>query len=144
MYAHTKNTCNPGECVFAQQHSLFHFRPISRHLIPAQELAMRNVHTLLCIQHLIWAEEIGKKRRKEESAERWGGQQMRGKKDWMEERRTAAREWMFAGAQISPVNIGTKAKAWIWDGGRREDRERRQRVLVGKDRFPLLFFLKDG
>lgn len=76
-YAHTdthKNTWNPGRCVFAQQHSLFQFRPISFHLIPAQEPVIRNVHTLLRIQNLICAEEIGKKRRKEESVERREGQ----------------------------------------------------------------------
>lgn len=75
-----KYTRSPCECVFVQQYSPFHFRPISFHLILAQQLVIRNGHTLLCIQHLIWAEEIGKKRRKGESAERWEGQQMRGKR----------------------------------------------------------------
>lgn len=52
-HTHThKNTYKPGGCVFAQQYSVSlqaHFH----HLIPGQELAIRNVHTLLCTQHLI-------------------------------------------------------------------------------------------
>lgn len=99
------------------------------HLIPGQELAIRNVHTLLCTQHLIWAEEIGKKRRKEESAERWEGQQMRGKRTG---RRRGGQRRRMNVCQSRDKPGPPRAKVWVWDWGMSGGRRHEERCSWGE------------
>lgn len=89
----------PGACLHSP---VFHFRPISRHLIPDTIHADKeHAHTLRCIQHLIWAEEIGKEEEKGEvrrglKRSGWRGWR-RGWKNWPENIEawptTATRTW---------------------------------------------------
>lgn len=118
IFAHSKTLALP--CVFGQQYSPFPHGPTSPHPTLRHEPVIRNVHTLLCTQHLIWAEEIGKKKEKEESTERWAGRQTSGKKcgrRWKD-----SRGWMNLCQSGNKPSANAKVRVCDWEviGGDRE------------------------